>query len=184
MRVCFGRHSFFQFLKIAKSVWGQCIEDLFLQLPKTAFSGSCSLKKCIEYTTTKRLKKKLFTSSIRWYFFCLFFWICLRLCPFLFLCILFILSFFFIFLFCNQILLHFEWPARYMYLSLSILLNLSLTFFVFVPFFFFISFLCNQMLLHFEWPARYLLQRTEFKSERACCQSSSTYSCKEYLKYL
>ena len=129
-------------------------------------------------------EKKLLTSPIRWYFFCLFFWICLRLCPFLFLCILFILSFFFIFLFCNQILLHFEWPARYMYLSLSILLNLSLTFFVFVPFFFFISFLCNQMLLHFEWPARYLLQRTEFKSERACCQSSSTYSCKEYLKYL
>ena len=84
----------------------------------------------------------------------------------------------------NQILLHFDWPVRYMYLSLSILLNLSLTFFVFVPFFFFISFLCNQMLLHFEWPARYLLQRTEFKSERACCQSSSTYSCKEYLKYL
>ena len=184
MRVCFGRHSFFQFLKIAKSVWGQCIEDLFLQLPKTAFSGSCSLKKCIEYTTTKRLKNKTFYFFNQVIFFLSFL---LNLSSSL--SISFSLYFvhiviFLYILFCNQILLHFEWPARYMYLSLSILLNLSLTFFVFVPFFFIISFLCNQMLLHFEWPARYLLQRTEFKSERACCQSSSTYSCKEYLKYL
>ena len=55
---------------------------------------------------------------------------------------------------------------------LYFLLNLSLTFFIFISFFFFISFFlffCNQMLLHFELPARNMYLFLSFHFFRFLC---------------